>query len=233
MKVKKSDDFDKWNFVQRIAWLCHLYMSSSLFFEFLSKLFLYLFFLLFNFFLFLFSCFSLLFGFISVSLLTCTLEFAQCLWKLIKLFKSLIIILFLFNSFFSWFTNFIQIAWNNRCSLMVLQNILFITWGLILRFFIKVNNLFGILLKGSSHNMVLLVCYVLDHSFKMKFLLGNVFFAFHFLLNLSFSHFIIKFSNDFCFHVLFLFFFSQTSPIELTIFSEKLFTFFDFRKVHW
>lgn len=233
MKVKKSDDFDKWNFVQRIAWLCHLYVSSSLFFEFLSKLFFYFLLLLFDLFLFLFSCLSFLFGFIPVSLFTCTLKFAHCLWKLIKLPKSFFIILFLFNSSFGGLTNLIQIAWNNWCPLMVLQNILLITWSLILGVFIKIDNLFSILFEGSSHNMVLLICYVFDHSFEMKLLFRNVFFALHFLFNLSFSHFIIKCSDNFSFHVLFLFFFSKTSPIKLTVFSEKLFTFFNFREVHW
>ena len=208
-------------------------MSSSLFFEFLSKLFLYLLFLLLDLFLLLFSCFSLLFCFISVSLFTSALKFAQCLRKFIKLFKSFIIIFLLFNSSLSWFSYLIQIAWNYRSSLVVLYNILFIAWGFILRIFIKIDNLFSVLFKGSSHNVILLICDVFDHSFKMKFLLRNVLFTLHFLLNLSFSNFVIKFSNNFCLHVFFLLFFAKTSPIKLTIFSEKLFTFFNFRKVHW
>lgn len=135
------------------------------------------------------------------------------MWKFIKLLKSFFFILFLFNSFFSWLTDFIQITWYDWSSLMIFQNILFFTWAFVIRIFIHIDNLFFILLKGFSHNMILLESYMFDHSFKMELILWNVLLSFQFLLNLSFSDFIIKLSDDFCLHVLFLLFLWKASPI--------------------
>lgn len=154
------------------------------------------------------------------------------MWKFIELLESLVIIFLFFYFSFSWFTYFVQVTWNYWSSLLILDNILFFAWCLVLRGLIKINNLFGIFFKSFSHNVIFFKGQVFDHSFKMKFLFWNIFFSLQFFFNFSFSYLIIKLSDNFCFHVLFLLLFCKASPIKFTIFSEELLALLNFWKIH-
>lgn len=115
---------------------------------------------------------------------------------------------------------------------MILSNVLFLTLTLVWRLFFKIHNLLGIFLKSLFHYVVFWIRNMFNHCFKMELFFRYVLFAFHLFLNFSFSDFIIKWSDNFGFHVLFLFLSSQTSPVELSIFSKEFLTFLNFREIH-
>lgn len=135
--------------------------------------------------------------------------------------------------FFSRLRYLIQVAWYYWCSLMILDYIFFLACRRIRWVLIQINDLFGVLLESSLHNVIFLKADMLDHGFQMKLLRGDIFLAFHFLFDFSFSYFVIKASNDFRFHVLLFFFSSQTSPVKFSIFSKELLTFLYFWEIHW
>lgn len=66
----------------------------------------------------------------------------------------------------------------------------------------------------------------------MKLLGSDVLLSFEFFFNFSFPDFVIEFPDNLSFHVLFLLFSGQTSPIKFSVFSEKLFTLLDFWEIH-
>lgn len=66
----------------------------------------------------------------------------------------------------------------------------------------------------------------------MKFIRRDILYPCHFLLNLSLSQLVIVLSDYFCFHILFLLFFGETSPVELSIATDVLFTSLYIGEIH-
>ena len=66
----------------------------------------------------------------------------------------------------------------------------------------------------------------------MKLIRRNILYSDHLLLDFSLAEFIIVLSDYFCFHVLFLLFFCEASPVELSITADVLLTFLDIGEVH-
>ena len=66
----------------------------------------------------------------------------------------------------------------------------------------------------------------------MKFFDFDIVFSLQFLFNLTVSEFIIEVLDNLCFHVLFLLFSSEATPIQLTIVAFILLSFLEICEIH-